>query len=337
MKIVKIIGSGLLFLIASFCNAALAQNFQVVEGKVVVTPAFCIQNPCPSTSAAMSGSFTARISAAANSILFPTSNITTNPDVDFQLPTDPNEDSNGTSREISFTYEGGLLKAKGYVDSRAFDGPLVEYYFVAKEDAGAFFTARPDYRRCAWPFCGGYFVKAVNKSLTQCIDGTLQPECYVTEIIYGEGTVNHRGSFANKTPLLLIGQIEPRYSIDFHNLGLFVAKAAFRSATDKTATRKFYGVTNNGIVCITTPCFSYDQILLNSTNRITKLSDVNLEMSGATPDDILAAQLLLANGEALYGSGVNQKYQDFAGLGFRFGAEQLYLPIKPDVIVPLKK
>ena len=336
MKLVQMLRISLLLLIASCSSFAAAQSFQVTEGKVVVTPAFCIENPCPSTSAEMSGSFKATISAAGNSILFPSSNLTTNPDLEFQLPEDPNEDSNGTTRDISFTLEGNTLKAKGKVDSRAFDGPLVEYTFVATQDASAFFTARPDYRRCAAPLCGGYFVKAVNKKLTQCANGAWQKECYVASIIYGNGTVGHRGSVGNTTPLLLIGSIEQRYSIDFHNLGLFVAKAAFRSATDKTATNKFYGLTNNGIVCITTPCFSFDQVLLNSTNRITQLSDINLEMSGATPDDIAEASLLLANGEALYAAGVNKKYRDFAGIGVRFVAQQFYLPIKP-VVTTAKK
>jgi hypothetical protein len=335
MKIVQMIRFSFLLLIAFYGQLSLAQAFDVIEGKVVVTPAFCAQNPCPSTSAALSGSFKANISSTG-SILFPSSNLITAPDVDFQLPTDPNEDSNGTTREIAFTLDGDTIKAKGYVDSRAFDGPLVEYYFVAKQTAGEFFTARPDYRKCAAPLCGGYFVKSVNKKLTQCANGTLQNECYVSNITYGGGTVNYKGSVGNTTPLLLIGRIEQRFSIDFISAGVFVAKAAFRSATDKTATQKFYGVTNNGIVCITTPCFSYDQTLLNSTNRITNLSEVNLEMSGAKPDDIEAAQLLLANGDALYGAGVNQKYRDFAGIGVRFVAQQFYLPIKP-VIIPLKK
>jgi hypothetical protein len=334
MKIVQMIRISLLLLIASCSSFAVAQSFQVTEGKVVVTPARCIENPCASTSAALSGNFKATISAS--SILFPASNLTTDPDVEFQLPEDPNEDSNGTSREISFTLNGNTLKAKGYIDSRAFDGPLVEYTFVATQDASAFFTARPDYRRCAAPMCGGYFVKAVNKALTLCANGTRQKECYVASIIYGNGTVGHGGSVGNTTPLLLIGSIEQRYSIDFRNLGIFVAKAAFRSATDKTATDKFYGLTNNGIMCITTPCFSFDQELLNSTNRITQLSEINLEMSGATPDDIMEANLLLANGDALYAAGVNKKYRDFAGIGVRFVAQQFYLPIKP-VVTTAKK
>jgi hypothetical protein len=192
-----------------------------------------------------------------------------------------------------------------------------------------YFTARPDYRRCVSPLCGGYFVKAVNKKLTVCADGSIRPECYVASIEYGKNPVSAGGSFSNNTPLFLIGEIEPRIFPHFGNLGIFRAKLVARSATENTATATFYGVTNNGIVCITDPCFSYDQQKLNIPVRITKLSDINLEMSGATPDAIAKAYSLLATGEPLYASGKNQRYIGLGGVGVRFVAEQFYLPVAP--------
>lgn len=316
-----------------FAQASSSYAFTITEGTVTVTPAWCRVNPCESTSAVMKGSFVAQISTTGDHILFSSSSISTSPDVDFQLPADPNEDSNGVVRDIAFTFTGDAIKAKGIVDSRAFDGPLVEYQFVAKTTISSqVFTARPDYRKCVSPLCGGYFVKLVNQKLTRCADGSLQSECYVASVIYGDGAINAgASSFANKTPLLLIGAISLKVYDGFGNLGLFVAKEAYRSATQNTASGNFYGVTNNGIMCITTPCFSYDEILLNSTNRITKLSDVNLEMSGASPDDIARAYELMANGATLYAAGKNQKYQGFAGVGVRLVAQQFYLPIKPTV------
>lgn len=89
------------------------------------------------------------------------------------------------------------------MDSRAFDGPLIEYFLVAKINTAhgeEYFTARPDYRKCVAPLCGGYFVKAVNKKLTSCADGTRQPECYVASITYGAGTLENEQSFSNRTP-----------------------------------------------------------------------------------------------------------------------------------------
>lgn len=330
MKMVK----HLLFSVALFftfaANQSVAQSsgvFTVTDGSVVVTPAWCRINPCLPTVATMSGSFTASFDARGGHILFPTSNIATSPDVGFQLPADPNEDSQGVVREIAFTYEGDALKVSGSVDSRAFDGPLVEYRFVARLGRSEVFTARPDYRKCAAPACGGYFVKLVNKKLTQCADGSLQEECYVASIIYGDGPLAAgQGSFANNTPLLLVGAISPA---SLGKWGVLYAREAYRSATQYSAQGNFYGVTNNGIMCITTPCFSYDEVLLNVPVRTMKLSDVNLEMSGALPEDIAWAHQLMAEGKTLYAAGRNQKYQGFAGIGVRLVAQQFYLPIKP--------
>lgn len=323
----------------SFAQTGSVQTFTIVEGSVVVTPAWCRINPCLPTTATLQGSFDAQISSAADQILFPSSSLITTPDVYFQLPLDPTEDSHGVVRDIAFTFVGDSIKVKGQVDSRAFDGPLVQYQFVAKTSRADVFTARPDYRKCAAPLCGGYYVKLVNKKLTQCADGSTQEECYVSAINYGGALVdNGAASFANKTPLLLIGAIVQKSDVSVRGLGVFEAKEAYRSATQNTAVGNFYGVTNNGIMCITTPCFSYDEKLLNSKNPVVKLSEVNLEMSGASPDDIAWAQQLLANGDVLYVAGKNQKYRGFAGTGVRLVAQQFYLPIKPgSVIKPAAK
>lgn len=335
MKMVKHLFFSLMLSLAFFTSPTFAQAgngyaFTVAEGSVAVTPARCRVNPCLPSVATLSGSFIAQISSAGDHILFPSSSLVTAPDVDFQLPADPNEDSYGVVRDIAFTFEGGALKAKGIVDSRAFDGPLVEYQLVAKTKQSEVFTARPDYRKCAAPLCGGYFVKLANKKLTQCVDGSWQAECYVTAITYGNGPIAAPAASAgNKTPLLVVGAILPAAGEKTAGLGFFLAKEAYSSATQNTAQGSFYGVTNNGIVCITTPCFSFDEALLNTTNRITKLSDLNLEMSGALPDDIAHAHQLLANGAILYAAGKNQKYRGFAGVGVRLVAQQFYLPIKP--------
>jgi hypothetical protein len=281
----------------------------------------------------MSGSFDATISSDGKEIIFPSSSIKTNPEVHFEFPYDPNEDSNGVTREFAFTFTGDAIKGTGFIDSRAFDGPLVEYLFVADVKDSGFYTARPDFRKCAFPFCGGYFIRAVNQRFMQCADGSKQRECYVAELIYGDGPINASYSFANETPLLLVGHQGKKDYGNSVSLGIFYADATYRSATQVTATQKFYGIENNGIVCITTPCFSFDSVLLN-TEKSLSLSEVNLETSGANADDIALAQRLLANGEVLYAAGVNRKYRDFAGTGLAFVAQQFYLPLKKFSICP---
>ncbi len=43
-------------------------------------------------------------------------------------------------------------------------------------------ATRPDYRKCAYPMCGGWFVRRVNHLLTRCTDGSFQNECHATEL-----------------------------------------------------------------------------------------------------------------------------------------------------------
>jgi len=38
-----------------------------------------------------------------------------------------------------------------------------------------------DYRDCISPWCGGFWLKAVNEKETKCGDGTMAETCYVTE------------------------------------------------------------------------------------------------------------------------------------------------------------
>ena len=45
-----------------------------------------------------------------------------------------------------------------------------------------YYTIRPDFRRCAPPLCGGFWVQAVNRKDTRCADGSLQEECYVAHL-----------------------------------------------------------------------------------------------------------------------------------------------------------
>ena len=43
-------------------------------------------------------------------------------------------------------------------------------------------TATPDPRDCAWPMCGGWWIEAVNRARTPCVDGVLRRKCYVAQI-----------------------------------------------------------------------------------------------------------------------------------------------------------
>ena len=326
-------------LICLFPLYAVAQErdsyvFEITDGDVLLTPARCAPDDCVPTAAVLTGRFVAFLPGGATQLFFTSSTVETQPSLAFQLPTDPNEDSGGVSREASFDYDGSSLLVKGVVDARAFDGPLIEYRFSAKvvtkpSDDVAFYVARPDFRKCVSPLCGGYFVKSVNNKRTQCADGTQQNECYVAELNLPVGTAVEQ-LLRSSTPLFLVGIIEDKKFEGFGNLGVFNAKGAFESATDESAVGTFYGAENNGIMCITSPCFSYDLAVLNRM-RETPVSRINFDKVNADAEKIDEAQQLLANGEVLYASGRTYKYKGFAGTGVEFIVQQFYLPIETDV------
>ncbi len=187
-------------------------------------------------------------------------------------------------------------------------------------DQQGYYTFRPDLRKCLSPLCGGFFVKAVNQALTRCADGSRQAECYVASFY-------NRKNFDISSAALVQGAIKPKIYGEFGNLGVFAVKAAFSSATDAVGTGLFVGLENNGIVCVTTPCFSADQYVLNKS-KIRAISGIDLEKVGASDLLLNEALAIIANGEVLIASGVNMQTVEVAGKGITFVADQFYLPIE---------
>ncbi|MGR9107623.1 MAG: DUF6748 domain-containing protein [Gammaproteobacteria bacterium] len=184
-----------------------------------------------------------------------------------------------------------------------------------------YYTFREDLRLCPSPLCGGIFVKAVNRKRTRCANGTLQEECYVALIRNPEGIDLSRAA-------LLRGRIKAKSFPGFGNLGVFKLIQAFRSATDSPGQGIFVGLENNGIVCITSPCFSYDEFVLNR-RKMRTISGIDLEGVGASPEDLEQAITTLADGETLIASGVNMQVVEANGVGITFVANQIYFPILP--------
>ena len=333
--------SSLFFVTSANAQPRDQATYMVQTGEVIVTPARCPPNNCVPTTARLKGTFTAFLPGGGTQLFFPDSSLVTQPDVGFQLPKDPNLDEGGTTREAKFSLDNNELNVKGIIDSRAFDGPLIEYKFISvKTDTGIkksdFFTARPDFRKCISPLCGGYFVKRVNSSRTMCADGTLQKECYVADIQFKGKLTSPALGFGNQTPFLLQGKIVPKEFEIFGNLGSFVAKGAYRSATQKTAAGRFFGIENIGIVCITAPCFSFEGELLNR-KRVVAFSSINLDKVNATASQVDQAQRILAEGGTLLAAGGARPVVGLpGGTGREFVASQFYLPIPMIGIVDCK-
>lgn len=311
-------------------------NFYEIEtGSVTVTPARCMPNECESTNATLAGTLSAE---TLPTLSFANLAVTDTPAIGFALPSNPNTSSNGTTREASFELASdGTLSVKGIVDSRAFDGPLYEYSFSASPtepqgfDTDGYYTATQDLRKCVSPLCGGIFIKEVNKRFTVCADGSRARQCYIGTPNWDKLGFNpfaHAGDTGVFTALLLKGQVLENKEGDFGNLGEFVAEAAYRPATNNPARGRFVALENKGIYCITSPCFSIDQSLLNR-DKTKIISGFNLNPVGASSADVDAAYTLFGNEQPILGAGYNKKQQELHGVGISFIANQFYLPIVP--------
>lgn len=309
------------------------KTFDVVSGTVKVTQARCVTGVCKPEIYNITGTFAANLSKGA--VEFPESTLTLLPEYEFELPIYPQMDENGITRKLHYTHKKNHLMLQGSEDKRAFDGPLIEYQLVARSiaesadfDSFHFYSARQDFRKCAAPLCGGYFVKAVNVPLTRCADGKLRVECYVAEIAFGESGLQGSNAPLNSNPYLVQGKITAKKYPNGSRLGYFSADKAYRALGSTSASGIFAGVQNNGIMCITSPCFSYDQLLLNS-KRERRLSGLNTDALTEQNVDLQLMWDTLGVGDVVIATGKNQQTQEMAGTGISFVVNNVYVPIQP--------
>jgi hypothetical protein len=153
-------------------------------------------------------------------------------------------------------------------------------------------VTRQDFRKCAFPMCGGVFVKAVNKEKTKCFDGSKQPECYVADI--DASALGLSGKQAEEIELairegkvLLSGELA-----SFDDLGeahadfaKLVVHKGFDAQTDNDATGTFYLVEPSGITCIKAPCPNFHARKLNSTASAKQVTDIDVSALGLSDEE----------------------------------------------------
>ena len=198
---------------------------------------------------------------------------------------------------------------------------------LAKSSRPLYYSVEPDFRRCPSPLCGGYFITAVNRRATRCLDGSRSPSCYVADIDW-----EAIGLDGSEGAGLVLGTQEPGGFPGFPELATFTPDAAWRAASDQEARGRWVGLMDNGIVCVTTPCFDIEQRKLNKRQRIRALSGIDLSEVKATDEDLEAAWQALENDE-LIAVGKHRRVHDAgpAGKGLEFVASQFFLRVEPDV------
>ncbi len=200
----------------------------------------------------------------------------------------------------------------------------------------SYFTVKPDLRKCIAPLCGGWFVKAVNRKVTQCPDGTVKKECYVsTEKINIAGLsdiqIDELHQAMSESRVLIQGRLSSSI-----NYGVLEINNAWLSATDQAPSGIFLSVSDNGIRCVMSPCPSYDGQILNRY-FIKSLAGYDLSEVGASDEQLTFAREAVNSETGLLLAGRFVEVTGLAGPAQGIAASQFYLKIesiKPKMCFP---
>ncbi len=199
-------------------------------------------------------------------------------------------------------------------------------------DNFTFYSARPDYRKCMYPMCGGTWVKRVNRSTTKCRDGSWAEECYVADLEWKKvGLSPDDESLADADArsgrVVLRGTIGSK-KINGSQWGVFNVSEGWRAATENAPTGTFYRAESSGIQCITFPCPVLEASKLNSTLGAKTYAGVDLTPSGATQDQLDEGWKALS-GSGLIVAATLEKVTGPAGSMNGLSASQFYSKIVP--------
>jgi hypothetical protein len=197
---------------------------------------------------------------------------------------------------------------------------------------GFFIVTRPDVRRCAYPLCGGYFVKRVNQWLTQCADGAWRTECHVVDFDYTASELGPEQTAAFEQAFgaglgLARGRLEQRDVGASVPADTLVVSDAYQGQGPSRPTGTFFEVVSTGVLCITYPCPSFRGERLNS-QRTRTFNAVDFTAAGASEEAVERAYQSIDSGVLAAGAAV--RIVGPAGSGFDFVASQFYLRLVPD-------
>ena len=159
--------------------------------------------------------------------------------------------------------------------------------------APGFYQLRPDLRLCMWPYCGGDFVRLVNRTQTQCANGAFAPECYVAQLELDELGMSPQETdqfYGALERTIAFGAIQPRVSdpdrpmVTYHVLNL---AAGFIGASVGTGGGEGFIVREHGGVIMARA--------LNETTDV-RFAAVDFAQLHVKATEIMRAQQLMAQG-----------------------------------------
>jgi hypothetical protein len=163
-----------------------------------------------------------------------------------------------------------LTFAGSYVQAQAIISPT---------PTGTTYSVKPDYRKCAFPMCGGWYLTPLNQYSTQLEtedqayqNGALLPNSiYVAHINYkrlglDKEQIAELENAIRSEQVLLRGTLakSPSTGKIITRTTTLVADGAWISANKNPPIGPYLNITSTGIVCITTPCPYFNAALINS-------------------------------------------------------------------------
>lgn len=209
---------------------------------------------------------------------------------------------------------------------------------AASLESARFFTARRDLRKCASPWCGGWFVRAVNRPVTRCADGLVQPECYAAAADFSalglapEGRQRFEDALAAGAAIVR-ATLRPGAGPNLYGLGLLGVREGYRAATRDAPRGAFYLARSIARTCPTptAPCPLASQTPLDGGASLL-VAGVDLTGVRASPATLAVARTELARG------GLVVAGDDVIALGQRtwsprvtLVATQIYTRVAPEV------
>lgn len=204
---------------------------------------------------------------------------------------------------------------------------------AALSKAGRHYIAtRPDLRKCAFPQCGGVYVKAVNQALTLCADNRWQRECRVATLDsaalgWGDATAAKFKQRFDEGHALARGTLRQDAGAGGRAPVLQLSEGWDAQAGSKPAGT-FYALKSSGILCITTPCPTVTQTRLNGGGS-SNIAEVDLSASGAS-DAAVASGLQALHDSSLLAAGTHRVVTGPAGQAPGFVASEFYLAVPPE-------
>lgn len=130
-------------------------------------------------------------------------------------------------------------------------------------------VTRQDFRKCAWPMCGGVFVARANQASTKCVDGTWQKDCYVAQFDFAAmpfGTADRARELATGGRALIRGSLDLRKTDDGGiPASTFVGTEVWEPRLEAEASGYFSRLTQREVKCMGLGCAAYSFAYLNTT------------------------------------------------------------------------